>query len=102
MRGLGRVNYGNILNLSVMKCYKIVLKIKNLKNNYGFFIVVSITLLYLITLFIFIVYSYNKIKKEVCIIIFSLKFKANPIKKKKKIKEENKIKEINKNNQKKN
>ena len=39
----------NILNLSVMKCYKIVLKIKSLKNNYGFIIIFFILLIYFLS-----------------------------------------------------
>ena len=41
----------NILNLSVMKCYKIVLKIRSLKNNCGFFIIAFIFVFYFVTLF---------------------------------------------------
>ena len=42
----------NIFNLGVMKCYEIVLKVKNLIKNYGSFIVGSIIILYFITLLI--------------------------------------------------
>ena len=71
----------NILNLSVMKCYKIVLKIKNLKNNYGFIIISFIFLIYIFTLLIFITSSYEKLKKEIKLIILALKFNETPVKK---------------------
>ena len=35
----------NIINLNIMKCFKEVLKIKSLKNNYGFFIMIGIFIL---------------------------------------------------------
>jgi hypothetical protein len=63
-----------------MKCYKTVLKIKSLKNNYGFFIIASVNLFYFITLLIFITISYAKIKKEINKIIFAIKFNKIPIK----------------------
>ena len=63
----------NILNLSILKCYKIVLQIKKFKNNYGFMIIGFIFLLYLITLLVFLVSSFEKLKKEIKKIIFALK-----------------------------
>ena len=71
----------NMLNINVIKCYKSVLKIKNLMENYGFFIVSSIILLYFLILFIFCFYSHDKIKKEILNIISALKCNANPVKK---------------------
>ena len=73
----------NILNIKIMKCYKTVLHLNNLLNNYGFLIVGSIIILYFFDLFIFINIAFSKIKKEVYNIIFALKIKGNPIKKKK-------------------
>ena len=64
-----------------MKCYKIVLKIKNLKNNYGFIIISFIFLIYILTLLIFKTSSYEKLKKEIKLIILALKFNDTPIKK---------------------
>ena len=66
-----------------MKCYKRVLKVNNLIKNYGFFIVCSVMILYFIVLFIFMISSFSNIKKEIYNIIFALKIKGNPIKKKK-------------------
>ena len=73
------IDINNIANLNIMKCYKIVFKIKNIMKNYGFFIIISIILLYFITLFIFITISYNKIEKEINNICFV--FSSNIIQK---------------------
>ena len=51
----------SIANINLIKCYKIVIDIKNLISNYGFFIIGSIMLLYIITVFIFRFVSYKKI-----------------------------------------
>ena len=69
----------NILNINIMKCYKTVLKIKSLKNNYGFFIIGFIVLLYFITLLIFTTVSFNELKKDINKIIFALKVNEIPI-----------------------
>jgi len=56
---------------------------KELKNNYGFFIICFVILLYFITLFIFIFSSYGNYKKEIKNIIWALKFSEIPLKRKK-------------------
>ena len=71
----------NIINLNIMKCFKEVLKIKSLKNNYGFFIMIAIFILYFITLAIFKMISYKKLKKQIKKIIFALKFDETPLNK---------------------
>ena len=78
----------NIINLNVMKCYKVVFRIKGLIRNYGFFIMNSIIIFYFISLLIFITVSNDKMKKEVNKIIFALKFNEIPIKNIKNIKSE--------------
>ena len=70
----------NIFNINILKCHKTVLKIKELKNNYGFFIIAFVILLYFITLFIFIFSSYGKYKKEIKNIIWALKYREIPLK----------------------
>ena len=47
-----------------MKCYKTVMKIRELIKNFGCFIISFILLLYLITLIIFCFNSYYKLKKR--------------------------------------
>ena len=76
------IDINNILNLSILKCYKIVLQIKRFKNNYGFLIIGFIFLFYFISLIVFLACSYEKLKKEIKNIIFALKLNLIPIKKK--------------------
>ena len=54
---------------------------KELKKNYGFFIVGFVVLFYIITLFTFIISSYSNYKKEIKNIILALKSNSIPIKK---------------------
>ena len=42
-----------ITNIEIVKCYKIVFSINNIKNNYGFFIFLFIFILYFICIIIF-------------------------------------------------
>ena len=80
----------NIFNLNIMKCYKVVLKIKCLKNNYGFIIVSSIIILFFFSLFIFTC-SYSKLKKEISRIVLALKINENIKKEKMNIEEGKKL-----------
>ena len=66
------IDIKNIFNLNIMKCYKIVLKIKYLLKNHGFIIVGFIMVIYFIDLFAFITISYNKLKKEIIHILLAL------------------------------
>ena len=86
----------NIFNLKIMKCYEIVLKVKNLLKNYGCFIIGSVIILYFITIFIFVNFSFSKLKEEIYNIIFALKINGNPIKKMIKLKDESERKYKNK------
>ena len=63
----------NIANFHILKCYKEVFSKKNLQKNYGFFIMLSIILLYIITLFIFIFKSFATLKKNISNIFTALK-----------------------------
>ena len=67
------VNIKNILNLKLLKCYKSVFDINSLKNNFGFFIMDLIIILYFVCLIIFFSESFIKMKKEIKEIISSLK-----------------------------
>ena len=69
------IDINNIVNLNIMKCSKIVFKIKNLLKNYGFFIIIFIILIHIITLFVFKTMSYNKIEKEINNIFYYLNSK---------------------------
>ena len=66
-------NFIDIKNNNIMKCYKLAWKIKELKRNYGFFIILFILILYFITLFIFLFKSFIKLKKDINYINFFLK-----------------------------
>ena len=75
------IDINNIFNIKILKCYKIVFKIKELKKNYGFFIICFVILFYFITLFIFCISSYPKYKKEIRNIILALKFNTVTVQK---------------------
>ena len=94
------IDIKNILNLKVMKCYKIAYKAKNLIKNYGFYLVGFIIILYFITLFIFSNKSYYELNKEIYNIITNEKINIIPLEnqnielkpKTKKFKKRNRIK----------
>ena len=100
----------NIINLNIMRCFKEVLKIKGLKKNYGFLIMITILILYFITLSLFPKVSYKKLKKQIKKIIWALKFLEMPMHKnkllnkpviiRKKIKKKTNEKDIYKDNKK--
>jgi len=75
------IDINNIMNIKILKCYKRVLKIKELQKNYGFFIVSFSVFCYFITLFIFIIKSNSNYKKEIKNIIWALKFNEFPFNK---------------------
>ena len=66
-------NFNDIKNNNILKCFKIVWKIKNLINNYGFFIILFMLILYFITLFIFWFKSFDKILQGINYINFFLR-----------------------------
>ena len=68
------IDIKNMLNFSVMKCFKYVMKIKDLMKNYGFFFISFIILLYFITLIIFSCHSFYKLKLNISKIVIELKF----------------------------
>ena len=47
------IDINNIANLKIMECFKNIINIKSLKNNYGFFIYIFILILFCITLLLF-------------------------------------------------
>ena len=67
----------SIVNINVIKCYKKVFNKKNIKNNYGFFIVLIMNLLYYICLYVFIYKSFFLLKYDIKNIVFILKTKKN-------------------------
>ena len=69
------IDINNIVNINIMKCYKIVFKFEELKKNYGFLIIGSVIIMHFITLLIFLAISYDKIKKEIIRIFIALNTK---------------------------
>ena len=67
------IDIKNIFNINVMKCYEVILNLKDLTKNYGCIIISSIFLLYFITLHIFGLYSFNKLKNQIKKIYATLK-----------------------------
>ena len=55
----------NIININVVKCYKIAFDKNNIKKNIGFFIFLFLILIYLITLLIFRFKSYYRLKRNI-------------------------------------
>ena len=68
-----------ITNIEIAKCYKIVFKINNLKNNYGFFIIFFLFILYLISLIIFYSKSLKNLIDEIIKIMSQINNQAYKI-----------------------
>ena len=66
-----------ITNIEIVKCYKIVINKNNIKNNYGFFIISFIFILYFICIIIFYWKSLKNLIKEIIEIINEMKNKQN-------------------------
>ena len=75
----------SITNIEIIKCYKIVFDKNNIKNNYGFFIMIFIIILYFICLFIFYCKSRKKLIDEIIQIIKAKNNINNQLNKNKKI-----------------
>ena len=59
------IDIKKITNIEIIKCYKIVFKINNLKNNYGFIIIFFIFILYLICITVFYCKSFKILIYEI-------------------------------------
>ena len=97
------IDINNMINFKIMKCFKNVFIKNNLKNNIGFFINLGIVILFIISFFIFIFYSFPKLNLDIKQIIFAKRnthFNNNIISKikKKKYKKENNNKKTRKKN----
>ena len=57
------IDIKNILNVKIIKCYKVVFIKENIKNNYGCFIILFILILFFICLFSFSCKDYKSLKK---------------------------------------
>ena len=63
------VNIKNIMNIDILKCYSIVFSKEGFYNNYGFFILIPIFILHIITIIIVILKGYNNIKNKIIKIV---------------------------------
>ena len=70
-------NIINISNIEVIKCYKIVFKLENIKTNYGFFFYLVIFILFFISLIIFVFKDHPNLKRKIKIIIEAKKQEFN-------------------------
>ena len=68
------IDIKNLFNFNVLKCFKTVMKIKELMKNFGFFFISSIILFYIVTLLIFSFYSFHKLKMNISKIVLELRF----------------------------
>ena len=67
------IDIKNIANIDIIKCYKIVFKAKNIKNNCGLYIIGFIMLLFVFTVFIFWFKYDKKLKTDLFNIYITLK-----------------------------
>ena len=68
------IDIKNVINIKVLKCFREVFN-DSLKNNYGFFILIFIVVLFIICVIIFYAKSYNNIIKDISEIVRTLKTK---------------------------
>ena len=73
------IDIKKITNIEIVKCYKIVFNINNIKSNYGSFIILFIFILYFISIIIFYCKSLKKLIKKTIEIINSINNKGNHI-----------------------
>ena len=59
------LDFKKIMNIEIIKCYKIVFNKNNMKNNYGFFIIAFIFILYFLCMFIFYCKSIKSLIDEI-------------------------------------
>ena len=78
------IDIKKITNIEIVKCYKVVFKKNNIKNNYGFLIFILIFLLYFICLIVFYCKSKDNLFNEI-IQVIKVKTKENRIPKTKQI-----------------
>ena len=67
------IDIKNIMNFSILKCFKNVFIIKELKKNFGFIIMCGILILYFLVLIIFLIKSFKGLKDIIINIISYLK-----------------------------
>ena len=56
-------------NIDIVKCYHLIFKNRNIVNNFGFYIILTIILFFIISVFIFIFRGYNLLQKKINFVI---------------------------------
>ena len=74
------INFKNIVNLDVLKCYKLIFDLNAAKHNYGNLFMITIIIFFFITLFIFYFKDYFYLKLILNLIVF-FKLNTNIVKK---------------------
>ena len=69
------LDFKGITNIEIIKCYKIVFNLKNIKKNYGFYISIFVIIFYFICLFTFYCKSKKNLINEIFKIIIIEKIK---------------------------
>ena len=80
----------NLGNFNILKCYKVLFSKKGLSNNFGFLIIIAITIFHIISIFIFYLKQFELLKTKIKDIALAKNLNLKPSDKKK----EESIKEI--------
>ena len=63
-------NFKNIMNINVLKCYKLIFNLDKFKHNYANLIMIGIFIIFVLSLFIFYCNDYYTLKKLISIIVY--------------------------------
>ena len=74
------INIKNIVNIRLLKCYKLIVNLDKYKHNYADFFLIPIIIFFLITFIIFYCKDYYKLKKILNLVVF-FKLNINLVKK---------------------
>ena len=66
------IDINNIVNIQIIKCYKILFSKKGIINNIGFYLVIPILIFHIISIFIFYIYQKKTIFDKIDDIIFAI------------------------------
>ena len=65
-------DFKNIVNIGILKCYKTLFSKEGISSNIGFFIIMIIILIYIITSLIFCIKQYNKLVDKIKDIVYAI------------------------------
>ena len=63
------IDIKNIANINILKCYKSLFSKNGIIRNIGSYIIISIILFHIISIFIFYKYQFDEIKDKINVII---------------------------------